>query len=257
MPNSPSKPVREEAADDWFATAFDDLYPVVYQHRTVEAAAPEAAFSIGQLQLCETDRVLDLACGAGRHMHYLLDVTPDVTGLDYSTALLQRAQFQLAGRGNLVRGDMRRLPFHECFDALATYFTTFGYFLDEEENLQTARSAARVLKPGGRFFIDYLNPEHVRANFQPSSERMVEHYCVKETRWIDEAAQRVNKTTTVLRDDEVVTVSRESVRLYDLDAFTALLEQAGLETTAVYGDHEGRSVHRDRPRMIFAGQRKA
>src|SRR5690606_28759768 len=125
--------------EDWFAHAFDALYPVIYAHRTVEAATAEAAFAIEQLKLCNTCSVLDLCCGNGRHMFHLLKHTPRVFGLDYSPALLAIARKQLAGAGLLLRGDMRAIPFEWVFDALSNFFTSFGYFTYEEENLAVAR----------------------------------------------------------------------------------------------------------------------
>ena len=63
---------------DWFAHAFDALYPVVYAHRTVESATAESAFAIEQLRLCNSCSVLDLCCGNGRHMVHLLKLAAHV-----------------------------------------------------------------------------------------------------------------------------------------------------------------------------------
>jgi len=242
--------------EDWYASAFDALYPVVYAHRTVEAAAPESAFAIQQLRLCDSCAVLDLCCGNGRHMKHLLRHTPRVIGLDYSPVLLGLAQRLLGGDGALLRGDMRAIPFNESFDAVANFFTSFGYFTNEAENLAVAEGIARALKPRGRFFMDYLNPVHVAANLEGESSRMAGDYEIIERRWLDNETCRVNKTMVVQLDGVEVNRSSESVRLYEQDELVALLDSAGLKVEAIYGDYEGSKVADNLPRQIVVGTRR-
>src|SRR6187397_95948 len=72
------------------------------------------------LQLSPASRVIDIACGHGRHALALADCGADVVGLDFAVSLLNRAR-QLADdlhiRARWVRGDMRHLPLQgECAD---------------------------------------------------------------------------------------------------------------------------------------------
>ena len=247
------------------------MYPVLYAHRSVEAAAPEAAFAAQRLGLRPGDRVLDLCCGNGRHMVHLLRHTPRVVGLDYSPDLLALASEQLGdgaglvlgdGAGlvlgdgaGLVRGDMRALPFGAVFDAVTNFFTSFGYFAAPEDNLAVVREVARVLRPTGRFFIDYLNPAHVAATLVPETVREHEGYVITERRWIDAERRRVNKTTAASRDGRMVGRWGESVRLYEEAEFRALLCEGGLEIERLFGDYDGAPPGEDRPRMIAVGHR--
>ena len=253
MTESPrSQPVVDDA---WYVTAFGALYPVVYAQRTVEAAAPESAFAVEQLRIGSSDAVLDLCCGNGRHMVHLLERSASVVGLDYSRDLLCLARRNIGTMGSLVRGDMRALPFVEAFDVAVNFFTSFGYFMDPEENCAVARGMARALRVDGRFFMDYLNAPHVEATLVPHSEREQDGFHIAEDRWIDAAAHRVNKRTTVHKGDEVVLESGESVRLYRPPELFALLRDAGLEIDRVFGDYEGRPLDETRPRMLITGHR--
>lgn len=240
---------------DWFESAFDKLYPVVYAHRTVEAARPECVFAAERLQLQPTDRVLDLCCGNGRHLVHLSEHTRHCTGLDYSAALLRLARSLLAGRARLARGDMRRLPFEGAFDVVVNFFTSFGYFMDEEDNQAAARAMARALKPGGRFMIDFLNPPHVEESLVPESERTNGDYRILEKRWIDETLGRVNKNTVVEQNNVRVSMTSESVRLYSLGDLEGILGKAELEITAVYGNYAGEPLTFRQPRMILIGRK--
>jgi len=244
---------RDAVHADWYASAFDTLYPILYAHRSVESARQEAAFAIEQLKLDECGIVLDLCCGGGRHLLHLATSCHELIGLDYSGDLLAIAKDHLPERVQLVRGDMRALPFVSAFDAAANFFTSFGYFQEEAENRAVLESLSRALKPGGRFFMDYLNPEYVVNTLVPASEREHEGLLIEERRWID--CGRVNKTTRVFEDGVLKADASESVRLYPLECMRELLADAGLAVEAVYGNYDAASYCSERPRMILVGQR--
>lgn len=242
---------------DWYRYTFGALYPMIYAHRTPEAAAPEATFAAQCTQLEKTDAVLDLCCGGGRHMAALAGKTNTLTGLDYSPELLRLAKQALPAEARLVRGDMRNLPFAATFDVVLNFFTSFGYFQTREENLAVLREMARVLRPGGRFFFDYFSAEHTRRYLRPDSERALQNYRIVEHRWIDLALRRINKSTRVWKEETLVAKFGESVSLYTPDELLAMFDEAGLEPDAQFGDYEGHPIAMERPRVIVAGHRKA
>ena len=240
---------------DWFESAFDTLYPVVYAHRTVEAARPECDFAAQHLRINPSDRLLDLCCGNGRHLVHLLKHTHRCTGLDYSAALLGMARENTKGRAALVRADMRKLPFHESFTVIVNFFTSFGYFLDDEENEAAARRLARALKPGGRFLIDFLNAPYVEETLVPESEKERDGFRILERRWIDDRQRRVNKSTVIEKEGQRLSMTSESVRLYELAELEAMLARYGLDIAAVYGNYQGQPLTFREPRMILIGRK--
>jgi len=240
---------------DWYASAFGRFYPIVYAHRTVEAAAPEIAFAAGCLKLGASDRTLDLCCGNGRHLAGALNYTSRLVGLDYSPDLLRLARGQLGPACALLRGDMRALPFVDCFDVVLNFFTSFGYFMDQAENEAVAKGLGRALKRNGRFFIDYFNAAHVEATLVPHSVREVESFVITEDRWIDREHGRVNKATVVCKDESLVARWQESVRMYSFADMVALLRAGGLEIDQVFGNHDGSPFEGTQPRMILVGHR--
>jgi len=242
--------------DDWYRHAFDKLYPIVYAHRSVTSARAEAQFAAEVLGLRPGDRVLDLCCGNGRHMVHLIEQGARVIGLDYSPDLLGLAR-QAIGTAALVRGDMRRLPFRRAFDAVVNFFTSFGYFLAPEDNYDVLRGMSKALKPGGRLFLDHMNAIQVARTLTPQSVRYSGDYIIRETRWIDGRLRRVNKTTEVLREGRVVHRASESVQLYSLEEFRALLARGGLRIERVFGDYAGTPFDDDSPRMIVVACRPA
>ncbi|MFP4171600.1 MAG: class I SAM-dependent methyltransferase [Candidatus Hydrogenedentota bacterium] len=244
-------------AREWYAHSFDALYPIIYAHRSVEAAAREASFAARELGLGREDSVLDLGCGAGRHMVHLQGRVASLTGLDYSQALLNEARRHVTLPASLARADMRALPFAEhAFDAVVNFFTSFGYFEDDSENQGVVRGIAAVLRPGGRFFVDYFNAEYAVRTLDRRSTRTVGGYELRERRWVDEHAQRLNKVTEVYAAESHEDTYYESLRLYSPRAFTELFGQAGLEITRFYGDYDGGPMEPDRDRMIAVGRKR-
>ena len=242
-------------APEWYKDAFGTLYPIVYAHRTVAAAAPEAAFAVRETGLRATDCVLDLCCGNGRHLFHLAGHAAHATGLDYSPQLLALARTSVDTRAALVRADMRSIPFVEAFDVVTSFFTSFGYFLLPEENLRVVRGVSRALRRSGRLFIDYLNPTHVKNTLVPHSVRHHDAYQIVEERWIDTERERVNKTTNVLKDGRPVAEFGESVKLYEPNEFQALLAEGGLLAERVWGDYSGVPPSDDQPRMIVLARK--
>ena len=120
-----SKPTRE-----WFRDWFGEEYLAIYPHRD-EREAREAVDLYREVASPEPgSRLLDLACGAGRHLRELRAAGLDATGLDLSLTLLRSARSSGAA-DPLVRGDMRQLPFSTgSFGGLTSFFTSFGYFAD-------------------------------------------------------------------------------------------------------------------------------
>lgn len=239
--------------ENWYKTAFGSLYPIIYAHRTVEAAAEEVRFACEAVSLTSTDHALDLCCGTGRHLVTLQETGATLSGLDYSHELLHLARKQLSPGIRLIRGDMRRLPFQATFDVVFSFFTSFGYFQEDTENLEAAREIGRVLTDGGRFFMDYLNPLNVKITLKKETTRVVEGYTLLERRWIDQDSRRVNKQTEVKQGDELIETLRESVRLYSFEEMSSLLQEAGLRIESCQGNYDNAPYDNDSPRMLLAG----
>lgn len=117
-------------------------------------------------------RVLDCACGQGRHAHLLAEAGLDVDGVDYSATLLAVARRRARGRRRLlrfIRADMRALPatWSGRFDAVVNLFTSFGFFTDPADDARVIAEFARVLRPGGTLAWHGGNRDGVMARWIP------------------------------------------------------------------------------------------
>jgi SAM-dependent methyltransferase len=234
---------------EWFEQWFGEEYHALYPHRDADDARRAIALIRRVAPWRPADRVLDLACGSGRHAAELERSGARVVGFDLSPPMLRRAKART--RAPLVRGDMRALPFIPGTFALAVnLFTSFGYFRDDAEHELVLRQVAAALAPGGRFVLDYLNAEEVRRSLRPTEERRAGGSIVRITRRFSVEGRFVVKEIEL--PDEGRTF-QERVRLYAAEELKGLLTGAGLAVTAWYGDYSGAPGGPDAPRVILVG----
>lgn len=239
----------------WYRKWFCEEYALAYAHRGEEEALRQVDFAVRRLGLTDGARVLDLCCGAGRHSEILCRRGFEVSGVDLSEDLILMAS-KRTGRARLARADMRRVPFAGGFDAVLSFFTSFGYFEKDGENAAVLDEVSRLLRPGGKFLLDYLNPAHVIKSLEPEGERKCGGLVFKERRRIDENRGRVEKTIT-LEKNGVVKRFEESVRLFSPDEIRGMMVAAGLKVLAVYGDFDSSEFNDDSPRMIVLAEKRS
>ena len=254
---------------EWFVGFFDELYYETYSvFESEERNEREARFIAGALGLPEGARLLDLGCGYARHAVYLARWGYRVTCFDLSEYLLERARervesFQAGGRVELVRGDMRRLEYESEFDGAYMFFTTFGYFSDEE-NLDVLRRVSRALRPGGVFLVDQSNPvAAMHSAYLHGGSMRVWHeaggYVVLEEIVYDIVEGRVRTRRAFLKGDppRLVAEREFSVRLYMPWELRAALEATGLRVERLYGSYRGEDYKPDSPRLIALARKPA
>lgn len=240
-----------DGSDEWYRDWFGEEYVALYPHRD----EVEAERAVGLFRRTAgpdaPGRVLDLACGDGRHLDPLRTAGFRAVGLDLSHLLLRRARRR--GRFPVVRADMRVLPFRNgTFDAVVSFFTSFGYFATEREDAEVLRGMRRVLRSGGSFLLDFLNAGRVRRELVPEDVRMLRGREVRQLRRIEEdrVVKRIEITEPGGGDPDVY---HERVRLYDPGELSSMLEEAGLRPLARHGDYDGSDFEEDSPRLIIVG----
>ena len=242
----------------WWNTYFDELYLRLFATlATPEGTAREVSAVLALLDPRPGARILDLACGQGRHAVILARLGYRVAGLDRSAVLLGRAQEAaraVAAGVAWVLGDMRCLPFGPEFDTCVSLFTSFGYFEDEAENEEVLHQVAGVLRPGGQLFLDLKNRDtHLQQLCPASWQRQGAAIILEETRF-DAATCRSTTTFTWLEGRQAESITH-SVRLYTAPEVTAMLWRAGLEPVALYGDIDGSPLAAGSKRLIVVARK--
>lgn len=240
---------REEVP--WYRRWFGEAYLEVYPHRNESEAEEVVQLLLEHAPLPPGARILDLACGAGRHLRPMARRGLAPVGLDLSFPLLRRAR-EANPREALVRGDMRWLPFGPgSFAAVASFFTSFGYFSDDRDNERVVGEIRRVLGPRGFLFLDFLNAQRVRDTLSPRDEVELDGRRMIQERRLVESGRAVEKT---IRLDGTAggpaEVFRERVRLYSADELTELLVRQGLHPAEWFGSYGGDALAPSAPRVI-------
>lgn len=232
---------------EWFEGWFDEDYARLYAHRDPE----EARLAVGRAlrvapELAEGP-VLDLACGAGRHLEILRRANPLAFGIDLSKSLLGMAPSGL--HPWLLRGDMRHLPIKDGrLRGICLWFTPFGYFSDEENRALMLRMGA-LLEANGVLVMDYLNADLVARTL--IAEDTVEQGGIRahNRRSLENHRLMKRMTLTALDTGEIREVM-ESVRLYQPTELQEMAVRAGLRLRRVLGTYAGEAFTEDSPRWI-------
>ena len=225
------------AKKNWHKAFFDPAFYNPASPAACEHAPREAVFAAKALGARKGFKILDVACGPGRHSLELAHLGYKVTGLDFCKAYLDEAR-TLAKKHRLaaefILGDMRDIPFAAEFDAVICMFTSFGYF-SKAEDLNTLKSMARALKPGGKLLLDVIDADHFRG---PASGR---DWCEQEdgSFVLDEWRMDIKKSATyncrTLLQPGKKPMAREFwLNVYNRSLLEGLLTKAGLKSLRFY-----------------------
>lgn len=240
-----------QSTQQWYASWFDTpYYHILYKDRDYAEAQVFMDNLTNYLNIPEKGKILDLACGKGRHSIYLNSLGFNVTGIDLSEQSIAHAkQFE----NETLKFDVHDMskPYPDTFDAVFNLFTSFGYFEDESCNLSTIASIRDVLSDFGFGVIDFMNVNYVIDNLVPEDVKTVEG--------IDFHQKRSHKDGYIIKDisfeaDGESFQFQERVKAFTLEDFEALFEKAGVHLLDVFGDYKLRKYHpqtSERLIMIF------
>ena len=241
---------------EWFGEWFNSpYYHILYKHRDYEEAEHFIDQLITYFKPTADDKILDLACGKGRHSIYLNNRGLDVVGLDLSPQSIAHANQFANERLHFEVHDMRKVYKEQYFDYVFNLFTSFGYFETEAENQEAICATAKALKPDGKLLIDFLNPYKVIHQLVPEEVKEIEgiefyitkhlskdNYIVKDIRFAD-------KGKTYHFQERVKAIRRQR--------FLEYFQLAGLELLETFGDYELNLYDCEQSdRMIFVLQNK-
>jgi SAM-dependent methyltransferase len=219
---------------EWFEEWFTEEYLHLYPHRDEAEAQRLITLLRGAIPWQPGWRVLDVACGAGRHMNALARDGARVFGLDLSPGLLRRAQS--LGHENLLRADMRSFPVRPAsMDLTVNLFTSFGYFATDEEHATALTQMVASVRPGGWFAMDFLDAGYVRGTLVPEATMVMGGAAVRVTRKITEDGRFVTKHIRTTDGREYM----ERVRLFSPAELEQMLTTGPLEITHRFGDYGG------------------
>ena len=233
----------------WYASWFDSpYYHILYKERNYREAQLFMDTITHYLNLPEKAKVLDLACGKGRHAIYLNQLGFDVVGADLSENSIAEATKNTNDTLHFQVHDMRE-PYDEKFDAIFNLFTSFGYFENEADNLKTLIAIKESLSEYGFAVIDFMNVNQV-----------IENLVAEETKIVDEITFHIKRSHVdhfIIKEidfeDEGETYHfTEKVSAFTLDDFQSMMDEAGIYLLDTFGDYKLKKFHKkDSERLIM------
>ncbi len=234
---------------NWYSSWFDTpYYHILYKERNYREAQLFMDNLTHYLNLPEKAKVLDLACGKGRHAIYLNQLGYDVVGADLSENSITEAKKNQNETLHFQVHDMRE-TFEDKFDAIFNLFTSFGYFENDEDNLTTLKAMKESLTEYGFAVIDFMNVNQVIANLVPQEMKTVEN--------IDFHIKRFFIDGHIYKEIDFEAQGQkyhftEKVKALTLKDFEELMEEAGIYLLDIFGDYKLKKFHKtDSERLIM------
>ena len=220
----------------WYEAWFDSpYYHILYANRSVDEARNFIGRLVNKFNIQAQSKVLDIACGKGRHSQTLASYGLDVTGIDLSHNSIAYAKQFENEHLHFEVWDMRQVYKPDTFDFAFNLFSSFGYFEDDAQDLLAIKAFAANLKPGGTLFLDYMNTECVvkllktreivqRGDIQFHIQKKLENGFIKKK--IEFLVDGADHSYT------------EELKIINLYRFKQMLTEAGLELKSTFGDYD-------------------
>jgi len=239
----------------WYGKWFDENYLLLYRHRNMDDAKEQAELINFTLYPRKNCSILDLGCGEGRYSVLFREQGFKVVGVDISEILIRSGKKKFPHL-NLVVGDMSAIPIiPEKFDIVLSLFTSFGYLEEDEENQKVLCSIHQSLRPGGIFWLDFLNSQQVGKNLVPeNSSRISPAVQVVEKRYIE--GNRIIKDIYFNDNNRSMTKHyKESVRLFSRLELEDMMKKTGFRVAGCFGNYRGEEWSVDSDRTIIYGRK--
>ncbi len=242
--------IKSNMPKKWFHNWFNSpYYHILYQQRN----DAEAEFFIDNLcaylKPKANSRLLDIACGRGRHAIYLNKNGYDITGIDLSIASIKYAKEFENNRLHFYVHDMRYLFYINYFDIAFNLFTSFGYFETDYDHVKSLRTFQKALKPDGLLVLDYFNSHKIITNLTAQEVKTVDG--------IDFHINKIVEKNKIIKTIEFVHkhkafAFKEQVKAYRFNDFKLFFEQSELEIVHCFGSYNLEEFDIDNSdRLIF------
>ena len=246
---------------------------VLHQLRNDPAFVPELDFVMGedtnrqvdflikQLHLKGTKKILDLACGFGRHSLEFARRGYDVTGIDITPAYIDYANEQ-AKKENLnakfICQDIRTITFDKEFDVVLNMADgAIGYLEDDGENHKIFSVIAKALKNGGKHFMDIMNGSYAQTHFPcklwDAGEKGL---TLSAFEWEKDRKTLIYGQVDYMYGEALYKPEMKEgnpIRLYSLDEITEIFCKLGLRICNSFADFSGKpSSDNDIQLMVYS-----
>lgn len=220
----------------WFANWFDSpYYHTLYKNRDEKEAQVFIDNLIDYLQIPKGSKLIDIACGKGRHAKYFNKKGMDVVGVDLSQNSINTAKKDENKNLQFSAHDMRENYQKNAFDVVTNLFTSFGYFENNKDEQKAINAMENNLKKEGILIIDFMNAKKVIANLVLNEQKMINNIQFDITRQV--------KDGFILKDIRITDGKeqqqfQEKVKAITLADYSEFITNAGLKIIDIFGNYK-------------------
>jgi ubiquinone/menaquinone biosynthesis C-methylase UbiE len=220
----------------WFINWFDSpYYHILYKNRDEKEAKFFIENLVQYLRLKKSSKLLDIACGKGRHATYFNSLGFDVIGVDLSPNSITSAKENENATLQFAVHDMREVYQENRFDVVTNLFTSFGYFEKDEDEQKAINAMASNLKKEGFLVIDFMNAKKIMVNLVASEQKT-----------IDDITFDINRKVSnqfIIKDIHITDSKKkhhfqEKVKALTLADFSDFITNAGLKIIDIFGNYK-------------------
>ena len=236
--------------NNWFDSSY---YHILYDNRDYNEAKEFVKTILNHLKLKKNSKILDAACGKGRHSIEIEKFGYKVTGIDLSKNSIKEAKKNENKNLNFLIHDIS-VPMNEKYDAVFNLFTSFGYH-DKKKDLDVLNAIEINLKNNGIGIIDFFNINRVK------NELIEKEIIVKKDIKFN-ITRKVNKNyvskNIIFEDNQTTYNYNESVNALSLKEFEEYFSKTNLEILEVFGDYNLKEFKTNvSPRLIILFQKRS
>lgn len=224
--------IHKEWFQEWFGTKY---YKLLYHSRNETEADLFTKNLVSSINIPKNSKVLDVACGNGRHSEALSQYVGEVIGIDINHCCISEAQYRENPGLSFFQHDMRRIFRINYFDVCLSLFTSFGYFHRPEDERKAAYCLSANLKKNGFLIFDFLNADLLIRQLVPKeiyNINQIQFEIFKEIR-----DQKIIKQI-IIKDDTGVHHFQERVWLYNQKSLLNLFLPYRLKMVNCFGNYD-------------------
>ena len=220
----------------WFANWFDSpYYHTLYKNRDEKEAQVFIDNLIDYLQIPKGSKLIDIACGKGRHAKYFNKKGMDVVGVDLSQNSINTAKKDENKNLQFSVHDMRENYQENAFDVVTNLFTSFGYFENNKDEQKAINAMANNLKKEGILIIDFMNAKKVIANLVLNEQKTINNIQFDITRQVKDGFIIKDIRITDGKEEQQF---QEKVKAITLADYSEFITNAGLKIIDIFGNYK-------------------
>jgi SAM-dependent methyltransferase len=207
-------------------------------------------------------RILELCCGTGRLTIPIAKDGYDISGVDYTSSMLEKAKAKASERGlevEFIEADIRTLDLPEKYDLIFIPFNSIHHLYKNEDLFKAFSVVKNHLQEGGLFLLDCFNPNiQFIVEGEKEQKEIAEYTTTDGRKVLIKQTMRYENRTQINRiewhyfiNDAFNSIQNLDMRLFFPQELDAYLEWNGFRIIHKFGSFEEEAFNDHSEKQIF------